>query len=101
MTGGLAYVLDTENALLRRLNTELVRLEPQVPFDEEPWLWEAIERHLAATGSPLAASLLRDWGATLKSFRRVVPRAGANARPQPWLMQNEVASQRAAEAARA
>jgi glutamate synthase domain-containing protein 2/glutamate synthase domain-containing protein 1/glutamate synthase domain-containing protein 3 len=92
MTGGLAYVLDTENALLKRLNTELVRLEPQVPFDEEPWLWEAIERHLAATGSPLAAALLRDWGATLKAFRRVVPRAGANLRPQPWLLQHEAAA---------
>jgi glutamate synthase domain-containing protein 2/glutamate synthase domain-containing protein 3 len=101
MTGGLAYVLDAEGALLSRLNTELVRLEPQVPFDEEPWLWEAIEQQLAATGSPLAAALLRDWAATLKAFRRVVPRAGASARPQPWLLANETARDAGSEAARA
>jgi glutamate synthase domain-containing protein 3 len=86
MTGGIAYVLDREEALLSRLNAELVRLEPEVPFDEEPWLWEAIERHLAATGSPLAASLLRDWSATLKAMRRVVPRTGQLARPEPWAL---------------
>jgi glutamate synthase domain-containing protein 3 len=63
-----------------------VRLEPAVAFDEEPWLWEAIERHLAATGSALGAALLRDWPATLRAFRRVVPRAGAPARPQAWAL---------------
>jgi glutamate synthase domain-containing protein 3 len=87
MTGGLAYVLDAEGLLLSRLNTELVRLEPGVAFDEEPWLWEGIERHLAATASPLAAALLRDWPRTLRAFRRVVPRAGTPARPQPWMLQ--------------
>ncbi len=89
MSGGLAYVLDAERLLAARVNADMVRVEDHVPFEEQPWLYEALERHLAATASPLAAALLKDWRGTLASFRRVLPRAGAPAKPLPWSVEGE------------
>jgi glutamate synthase domain-containing protein 2/glutamate synthase domain-containing protein 1/glutamate synthase domain-containing protein 3 len=89
MSGGVAYAYDAEETLAARVNQEMVRLEPHAPFDEQPWLYEALERHLAATGSLLAASLLRRWQHTLACFRRIVPRAGAEARLPRWAAHSE------------
>jgi glutamate synthase domain-containing protein 3 len=89
MSGGHVYALDREGSLQARVNAEMVRLEEHVPFEEQPWLYEALERHLAATASPLAAALLRDWQGTLRSFRRVVPRAGAPTRAERWTLPSQ------------
>jgi glutamate synthase (NADPH/NADH) large chain len=69
MSGGIAYLLDPDS---RRVNTEMADLEPLDPSDGE-FLADLITRHLAETGSAVAARLLADWDAALPRFGRVMP----------------------------
>jgi glutamate synthase (NADPH) large chain len=56
MSGGIAYVLDLP---AKRVNTEMVDLEPVVPGSEDArFLFDVISRHRVATGSAVAARLL-------------------------------------------
>jgi glutamate synthase (NADPH/NADH) large chain len=48
-------------------------LEPLGPGDGE-FLADLIGRHLAVTGSAVAARLLADWGGALRRFARVMPK---------------------------
>jgi glutamate synthase (NADPH/NADH) large chain len=70
MSGGIAYLLDPDP---RQVNTEMADLEPLGPGDGE-FLADLIGRHLAATGSAVAARLLADTGAALRRFARVMPK---------------------------
>jgi glutamate synthase (NADPH/NADH) large chain len=70
MSGGLAYLLDPDPA---RVNTELADLEPLGTGDEE-FLHGLLGRHLAETGSTVAAGLLSDWDAAVRRFGRVMPK---------------------------
>jgi glutamate synthase (NADPH/NADH) large chain len=70
MSGGLAYLYDPEGIAPRRVNTDLVALEPVIDDAE---LRELVERHLALTGSPVARVLLDSWKASLASFVLVMP----------------------------
>jgi glutamate synthase (NADPH/NADH) large chain len=69
MSGGVAYLLDPGP---RRVNTELVLLEP-VGGADAAVLRELVERHLTETGSAVAARLLADWDAALARFVKVMP----------------------------
>ena len=71
MTGGEAFLLDPDERLV---NDELVALVELEPEDEER-LARLLERHVRATGSARATTLLRAAGrASAARFRRVVPR---------------------------
>src|SRR5450755_2845824 len=70
MSGGIAYLLDPDP---RQVNAEMADLEPLGPGDGE-FLVDLIGRHLAATGSAVAARLLADTGAALRRFARVMPK---------------------------
>jgi glutamate synthase (NADPH/NADH) large chain len=70
MSGGIAYLLDPDP---RRLNLEMADLEALGPGDAE-FLVGLIGRHLAETGSAVAARLLADTGAALRRFARVMPK---------------------------
>ena len=70
MSGGLAYLYDPDGMAARRVNTDLVALEPVTDGSE---LRELIERHLALTGSTVAERLLENWGESLASFVLVMP----------------------------
>ncbi len=69
MSGGIAYLLDPDPELV---NTEMADLQPVGADADE--LAELIRRHLAETGSAVAARLLADWPAAVRRFRRVMPR---------------------------
>ncbi len=72
MTGGEAFVHDPEARLGNRLNPQLVQaVRPHAAQSAE--LRFLVERHREYTGSPLAAALLADWEATLRSFWWVAP----------------------------
>jgi glutamate synthase domain-containing protein 3 len=72
MTGGEAYVYDPDGLLGGRLNRQLV--ESRRPNDaQSAELRFLIERHREYTGSVLAAALLADWDATIRSFWWVAP----------------------------
>jgi glutamate synthase domain-containing protein 3 len=72
MTGGEAYIHDPDGLLRGRLNTQLV--ESRRPNDAQAAeLRFLVERHREYTGSALAAALLADWEATVRSFWWVAP----------------------------
>jgi glutamate synthase domain-containing protein 3 len=65
MSGGIAYVLDFDEA---RCNTQLVGLEP---VDDDTELRALVEEHAARTGSEVAARLLASWD--VARFTKVMP----------------------------
>ena len=79
MTGGRAYVLDRDRVFERRVNLELVTLEPLEGSAEDIEIVRTLtERHFAATKSNLALDVLSNWDAYQRLFWMVVPRgAGA------------------------
>ena len=73
MSGGIAFVHDPDGTFPSRVNAEMVDLE--APDDDDAaWLRDRVERHLAETGSNVAARLLDGWAQTTGSFVKVMPR---------------------------
>ncbi|WP_158888796.1 glutamate synthase large subunit [Amycolatopsis anabasis] len=70
MSGGVAYVLDLDQA---KVNADMVDLLPPEP-DDLAWLKETVERHRELTGSAVAASLLGDWPRRSAAFTKVMPK---------------------------
>ena len=73
MSGGIAWVLDVDGGFAARCNPELVGAGPLDDPAEVAFVRELVERHLALTGSAVAARLLGDWGAARARFVRVIP----------------------------
>ena len=69
MSGGIAYVLDLPEI---RVNMEMVDLEPLACEDDVAFVREVVERHLAETGSAVAARLLAGWD--VSRFTKVMPK---------------------------
>ena len=74
MSGGIAYVLDREHELYLHVNPELVDLEMLESKTDIEALEAILKDHVKATGSPLAASLLKDYRTKLDQFKKIVPR---------------------------
>jgi glutamate synthase (NADPH/NADH) large chain len=72
MSGGIAYVYDPEDLLERRLNRQMVDLDPLGDEDRE-FLRSVIERYRALTGSKLAARILGRMPAACGEFKKVMP----------------------------
>ena len=73
MSGGIAYVYDTDGLFESRVNTEMVDVvDPNT--QDAAWLQEAIQQHVQLTGSPLGAEILAQWATSYKKFRKVLPR---------------------------
>jgi glutamate synthase (NADPH/NADH) large chain len=70
MSGGIAYVLDLDPALV---NTEMVDLGRPSAHDLR-WLRDTVSKHHERTGSTIAASLLGDWPRRSAAFTKVLPR---------------------------
>ncbi len=74
MSGGVAYVLDEQGDFARRVNTQMVGVEPLADPEEIALVRALIERHAAYTGSVRAAAVLAQWPQMLGRFQRVMPR---------------------------
>ena len=74
MSGGLAYVLDSDGRFASRCNTAMVDLEPLADEDEIALVHELLARHAVLTGSPVATDLLGEWPKAVARFVAVVPR---------------------------
>jgi glutamate synthase (NADPH) large chain len=70
MSGGIAYLLEPDPV---RINTQMTDLQP-LDGDDSEFLHDLIGRHLAETGSVVAAQLLADWPAAVRRFARVMPK---------------------------
>jgi glutamate synthase (NADPH/NADH) large chain len=73
MSGGIAYVWDPDDTFHRRVNGEMVDLDP-VDDDDREWLRAIVRKHRAETGSTVAARLLDRWHESVRSFVKVFPR---------------------------
>ncbi|MBI4891016.1 MAG: glutamate synthase large subunit [Acidobacteria bacterium] len=74
MSGGIAYVLDETGDFRSRLcNTTSVDLDPFTDPKDVDLVRSLIEHHLAATGSPRAAWILKNWYVMLPHFVKVFP----------------------------
>jgi glutamate synthase (NADPH/NADH) large chain len=73
MSGGIAYVYDSDNRFASRCNTELVDLDPVADTDEEE-LRALIAEHAQRTGSLVARNILARWEFARERFIKVMPR---------------------------
>jgi len=73
MSGGVAYVLDTNNDFAPKCNMEMVALETIDTEEESLELKALITQHLEATGSEVAGKLLSNWEDSVKRFVKVMP----------------------------
>jgi glutamate synthase (NADPH/NADH) large chain len=74
MSGGIAYVLDTDGSFINRCNLEMVLLERVELSTEADQLKAMIERHAIYTGSGWAHSILDNWSDRLLKFVKVIPK---------------------------
>jgi len=72
MSGGVAYVLNTDGAFERRCNPGMVDLEPLVETEDVAQVQALLAAHVRHTRSTVAERLLADW-APLR-FVKVIPR---------------------------
>ena len=70
MSGGIAYLLDPDPAMV---NAEMADLDP-LDDEDAGFLRNLVERHHAETGSAVAARLLADWTPALGRFGKVMPK---------------------------
>ncbi len=73
MSGGIAYVYDSQRRFPELCNPGMVELETVDDNEEQQWLHQFISRHQQYTGSALAAQQLDDWETTLTMFVKVMP----------------------------
>ena len=74
MSGGIAYVLDTDGDFSTRCNKEMIDLEPLEEPEDLELVKGLLQRHVGYTGSTVAEGLLRDWPAAAARFKKVMPR---------------------------
>jgi len=74
MSGGLAFVLDSDGTFHRRCNPGMVDLDPLTDDDEMTRVHELIARHVVLTGSALGARVLERWPEAVARFVVVAPR---------------------------
>jgi glutamate synthase domain-containing protein 3 len=73
MSGGLAFVYDPDGELLRRINLEMVDLDP-MDDEDRAWLRRTVALHHDETGSTVAAGILDAWWNEVERFRKVFPK---------------------------
>jgi glutamate synthase domain-containing protein 2/glutamate synthase domain-containing protein 1/glutamate synthase domain-containing protein 3 len=73
MSGGLAYVLDTENVFEKKINPAMIGLERLSADDDTLRLKELIYKHLELTESATAKEILGNWAKFQPLFWKVVP----------------------------
>ncbi len=81
MTGGLAYVYDEDGKAGRRINRQLVNVEPLTAFEID-YVQQWIQHHFNLTGSSQAEAILNDWANQSAKFLKVAPKEAA-AQTQP------------------
>ena len=72
MSGGIAYVLDTQGGFARRCNLGMVELET-MDDDDASFVQTLVRRHLDLTGSARAAQVLDQWDSLRAQFAKVMP----------------------------
>jgi glutamate synthase (NADPH/NADH) large chain len=75
MSGGVAYVLDEDNALYSRCNMEMIEVEEITDSNDLNKLYSMIDEHLKLTNSKKAAKIISEWDKYSSKFKKVIPSA--------------------------
>ena len=73
MSGGVAYVLDADHSLYRRLNKDMVLMSDMEQDSDIAELKQIILQHAEATGSPAAKRILADFDSYIPLFKKIIP----------------------------
>ena len=73
MSGGIAYVLDRDHTLYRRMNKDMDSLQEVTDKYDIAELREILLDYEKETGSKLAAQILEDFAHTVSDFKKIVP----------------------------
>jgi len=73
MSGGIAYVLDQDHSLYRRINKDMVVLQELTEKYDIAELSDILTEYVAETGSELGRKILNDFEAYIPLFKKVVP----------------------------
>ncbi|WP_299520124.1 glutamate synthase large subunit [Winogradskyella sp.] len=73
MSGGIAYVLDSDDTFTSLCNSADLNIDSVVLNEDENQLKTLIENHYIATTSPLAKRILANWDNYLPKFKKVLP----------------------------
>ena len=73
MSGGVVYVLDRDHDFYRRVNKDLVSVEPLEDPEDIQELQEMLTQHLEATGSPRAREILEQFAVYVGDFKKLIP----------------------------
>ena len=70
MSGGVAYVLDENHDLYKRINHELVKM---YDIEDATELKALIEQHAKETGSEKAKQIIADFESFIPKFKKIIP----------------------------
>ncbi|OEV09392.1 glutamate synthase [Streptomyces nanshensis] len=73
MSGGVAYVVDLDPDHVNSGLRDAVYGYDGLDQTDREWLHDVVRRHQQETGSTVAETLLADWDASLRRFRKVIP----------------------------
>jgi glutamate synthase (ferredoxin) len=73
MSGGIAYVYDSDGTFPARCNLQMVELQKIEDKEEMKEIREMISRHAKYTGSAVARTILSQWSDELPKFVKVLP----------------------------
>ena len=73
MSGGIAYVLDEDTSLYKRMNKQLVSIEPVTDKYDVLELKDLITEHVAYTNSKKGKEVLDNFGEYRPKFKRIIP----------------------------
>ena len=73
MSGGVAYVLDEDTTLYKRVNKQLVSLEPVTNKYDVLELKQMITDHVAFTNSKKGKEVMDNFGEYLPKFKKIMP----------------------------
>lgn len=74
MSGGIAYVLDMENDLYKRLNKEMIHVETLTDKYEIKQLKKMIIDHVNYTNSEIGKKILDKFNDYLPKFKKIIPK---------------------------
>ncbi len=73
MSGGIAYVLDMESDLYRKVNKDMVNIERMTDKYDVQELKNMIKEHVAYTNSEIGKEILDNFKDYLPKFKKVIP----------------------------
>ncbi len=73
MSGGVAYVLDSNHDLYRKVNKGMVTIETLTRPEDVEQLKRMVTEHYQATSSSLAKKILMDFESYIPQFKKIMP----------------------------